>query len=224
MMRARILGGIMLGLAAVAAGGWLFAVNWSPARADYAVQGIDVSDEDGKIDWATIRAMDVDFTYARATIGVDTRDAMFLEYWAGMAEAGMPRGAIHSYSLCGPAADQAASFVAMVPRDPDALPAAIDLDFHDNCPARPERGIVLDQLRQLASVIETHSGKPVILRVTPKFEAQYGVSVAIPRPVWSVRAFFPPDYAARPWRLWQSSTIRRIEGVDRPVNWNVLAP
>ena len=28
--------------------------------------------------------------------------------------------------------------------------------------------------------------------------------------------FFPPAYSARPWRLWQASTIRRIEGAERP--------
>lgn len=224
MMRARIWMGFALTLAIAGACGWLYAVNWSPPRADYAVQGIDVSADDGKVDWPTIRAMDVDFAYARATIGVDSRDATFAQHWAGMSDAGVRRGAIHVYSLCRRATEQAASFVATVPRDPDALPAAIDLDFPDDCPARPERGVVLGELRQLASIIETHSGKPVIFRVTRQFEAQYGVSGAIPRPVWSVGLFFPPDYAARPWRLWQSSTIRRIEGVERAVNWNVLAP
>ncbi|MBX4390270.1 hypothetical protein K4H03_29750, partial [Mycobacterium tuberculosis] len=79
----------------------------------------------------------------------------------------------------------------------------------------------LVELRKLAATLETHSGKPVILRVSPEFEAQYQVSAAIDRPLWSTGMFFPPAYSARPWRLWQASTIRRIEGAERPVNWNV---
>ncbi|MEG3182213.1 GH25 family lysozyme [Sphingomonas sp. LT1P40] len=224
MRRFRIWAGIALALALVGVCAWLFVVAWAPGRADYGVQGIDVSDEDGAIDWFTVKAMDVDFAYARATIGVDARDALFHDYWAGMYEAGVRRGAIHVFSLCRLASDQADNFVATVSRDPGALPVAIDLDFHGDCPARPVRDVVLGEIRTLAAVIETHSGKPVILRISPDFETQYQISGAIPRPLWSTGNFFPPYYFARPWRMWQSSTLRRIEGVDRPVNWNVVAP
>nr|WP_302054083.1 GH25 family lysozyme [Sphingomonas tagetis] len=211
--------------AGIAAGGvWWFAGRWAPSRADYAVQGIDVSDANGAVDWAMVKARDVDFAYARATAAAATRDARFPGHWAAIAEAGIRRGAIHVFSLCAVAADQAGAFVATVPRDPDALPAAIDLDFHDDCPARPDRQVVLDEVRQLAATIETHSGKPVVLRVSPEFEAEYRVSEAIPRPLWSVGNFFAPDYATRPWRMWRSSNLRRVDGIDRPVNWNVVAP
>jgi lysozyme len=50
------------------------------------------------------------------------------------------------------------------------------------------------------------------------------VTAAIPRPVWAVQDFFPPDYAARPWRMWQANDMRRIDGVDGAVNWDVVAP
>jgi len=203
--------------------GWRFAENWAPARADYAVQGIDVSEASGAVDWATVKAMEVDFAYARATEGKATRDATFAQNWAGIESAGLRRGAIHIFSLCGPAEEQAGAFVATVPRDPEALPAAIDLAFHESCPARPSREVVLTEIRRLASVIETHSGKPTILRIAPEFEEQYQVSGAIPRPLWSKGFFRTPDYFARPWAMWQSSTIRRIEGVEQPVNWNVVA-
>jgi lysozyme len=223
MRRIRILAGILLALALVGVAGWMWAIGWAPARSDYAEQGIDVGDESGKIDWMTVRG-GIDFGYARATSGADVRDALFAENWAGMYEAGIRRGALHSYSLCQLASDQAGNFSATVPRDADALPVAIDLRFHPDCPARPERDVVLGEVRQLAALIETHSGKPVMLRITPEFEAQYQLSAAIDRPLWSTGMFFPPEYLARPWRLWQASTIRRIEGAERPVNWTVIAP
>ena len=225
MRRGLIWAGIITLILAVAGVlAWRFAVNWAPPRADYAVQGIDVSEATGEVDWTTVKAMEVDFAYARATEGVTTRDASFAQNWAGIEGAGLRRGAIHVFSLCGPADEQAGAFVATVPRDPEALPAAIDLAFNENCPARPSREVVLTEIRRLAAVIETHSGKPAILRVAPEFEQQYQVSGAIPRPLWSTGLFRKPEYFARPWAMWQSSTIRRIEGVERPVNWNVVAP
>ncbi|WP_066655589.1 MULTISPECIES: GH25 family lysozyme [unclassified Sphingomonas] len=224
MKTLRISAGIILALALVGVCAWMWAIAWAPARSDYAQQGIDVSDEAGKIDWFTARSSNLDFAYARATVGADVRDALFAENWAGIYEAGIRRGALHAFSLCQLASDQAGNFTATVPRDADALPVAIDLSFRDDCPARPERDVLLVELRQLAATIETHSGKPVILRISPDFEAQYQVSGAIDRPLWSTGMFFPPAYSARPWRLWQASTIRRIEGAERPVNWNVIAP
>ena len=211
-------------LAVASVFGWRFAVNWAPSRTDYAVQGIDVSQASGAIDWAMVKARDVDFAYARATEGAATRDPSFGQNWAGIESAGLRRGAIHVFSLCGTADDQAGTFVATVPRDPEALPAAIDLGFHEDCPARPSREVVLTEIRRLAATIETHSGKPTILRVTPAFEEQYQVSGAIPRPLWGTGFYRPPNYLSRPWAMWRSSTIRRIEGVESPVNWNVVAP
>jgi lysozyme len=224
MTRLRILGGLSLALAVVAAGTWWLAGRWAPARSSYAVQGIDVSDAQGDIDWAMVKARDVDFAYLRATAGADVRDPAFPLHWAGAGEAGIRRGAIHVFSLCARAGAQAGAFAATVPRDPDALPAAIDLDFHPDCPARPARDVVLTNLRQVAALIETHSGKPVVLRVAPDFEAAYRVSEAIPRSIWAVGDFFEPDYPTRPWRMWRSSSVRRVDGIGRPVNWNVVAP
>lgn len=201
----------------------MFATGWAPSRENYPVQGVDVSEANGAIDWAMVKARDVDFAYAQATRGADARDARFAANWAGMAEARIRRGAIHVFSLCRPAAEQAGAFVATVPRDPEALPAAIDLGFREDCPARPAREVVLTELRRLASVIETHSGKPAILRVAPDFEAEYRVSEAIARPLWSEGFLLAPDYFARGWAMWQSSTIRRIDGIEGPVNWNVVA-
>lgn len=225
MRRGLIWGGIIL-VILTGAGlfGWRFAVHWAPARTHYAVQGIDVSDASGAIDWAMVKAREVDFAYARATEGAAIRDASFTANWAGAGDAQIRRGAVHVFSLCGTAEAQAGAFVATVPRDPEALPAAIDLSFHEDCPARPSREVVLTEIRRLAATIETHSGKPAILRVAPEFEARYQVSGAIPRPLWSIGLFREPDYLARPWTMWQSSTIRRIEGVAGPVNWNVVAP
>lgn len=224
-MRAlRILIGLAVCAAILAGAVWWYAAQWAPARANYAVQGIDVSQASGAIDWRMVKARDVDFAYLAATSGADHRDAQFTGHWSAAAEAGIRRGAIHGFSLCATAAAQAGAFVATVPRDPGALPAAIDLDFRADCPARPARDVALDQIRELAAIIETHSGKPVVLRISAAFEDGYGVSEAIPRPIWAMRDFLKPDYTSRPWRMWRSNSFRRVDGIERPVEWSVVAP
>ncbi|MES2442268.1 MAG: GH25 family lysozyme [Pseudomonadota bacterium] len=221
--RTRIGAGFALALALIGFLAWLAAVNWRPDAKAFPLQGIDVSEAQGPIDWWTVKAnSEVGFAYARATIGADRRDKSFGRNWRGLYAVAMPRGAIHSFSLCQLAADQAGNFVKTVPRSDDQLPMALDLDFDPGCAARPERNVVLGEIGRFLAGVEAPAGKPAILRVSRAFEARYRVSQAIPRRLWSVQPFFPPDYFDKPWTMWQASGFRRIEGVPRAVNWDVM--
>lgn len=221
--RIRIGAGILLALALIGLTTTLFAIRWRPAVDSFPMQGIDVSAETGAIDWFAVKRGGASFGYARATVGADTRDPAFAGHWRDLFESGLRRGAIHVYSLCQLAADQAGNFVTTVPRSSDTLPAAIELDFTPDCAARPDRNVLIGELVRLATAMEVHTGKPIVLKVSRAFEAQYRVSETINRPLWSAQFFFPPSYFARPWRMWQATTIRRIEGASGPVNWSVVA-
>ncbi len=213
---------LIAGLALVI--GWSFALSWRPSATNYPFQGLDVDETRGPIDWWTVRADGADFAYVRATMGSTGRDTRFAANWSDVYATGMRRGALHVYSICNLAADQANNFNTTVPRDRDALPAAVVLDFTEGCDSRPEQRIVIDELRRFMTMVEEHTGKPVLMKLSRRFDATYQISAAIPRPVWAVQDFFPPDYAARPWRMWQANDMRRIEGVSGPVNWDVVAP
>ncbi len=220
--RARYLGVglVVIGLATLIA--WSFAINWYPAPRSYPFQGPDVDAADGAIEWPVVRGGGASFAYLTATIGADTRDPMFQANWSDVYASGLRRGAIHVYSLCRLAADQANNFNTTVPRTSDSLPPAIQIDFEDGCAARPERDVVIGEIERLVTMIETHTQTPVLLKVSRRFDAAYRVSAAIRRPIWSVQNFFPPDYAARPWRMWQASDMRRIDGAPGRVHWNVV--
>ena len=203
---------------------WVFAISWRPSDKDYAFQGVDVSADQGVIHWPTIQAAGADFGYMRATMGAKGRDAQFPTSWADAHAADIRRGAIHVWSFCQLAADQANNFNTTVPRVDDALPAAVLIDFSDDCTARPDRAVVVDELKRFLTMVESHTGKPVLLKITEPVDRAYTLSAAIDRPLWSTRNFFPPEYAARPWRMWQASDIRRIDGMSGPIHWNVVAP
>ncbi len=212
---------ILLGLAGVSL--WMFASRWRPSPTDYPVQGIDVSEDQGPIEWWSAKDAGVQFAYLRATSGAEGRDAAFAENWRGAGQAGVRRGALHVYSLCQPAAAQAGNFISTVPRPDDQLPPAVELDFSGDCPARPDRAALIGELGHFLAAIETHIGKPAILLVSPGFESDYRVAEPFPRLLWARQSFIAPWYFARPWTIWQASRLRRIDGVGTPVHWDVMA-
>jgi lysozyme len=215
---------VALLLAAGWGGGALFLARWTPDRARYPVQGITVSAASGAIIWPTARAAGVDFAYLVATVGADRRDPTFLNYLDGARGAGLRYGAIHRYSLCDKAGDQATRFMATVPRDAAMLPPAVALDFWPGCDARPSRPQMLAELTVFLNQIEGHEGKRAVLRVSRAMEAAYDLSSGIDRTLWLEGDLFPPDYATRPWVMWTASTWKRVPGIEGAVEWDAVAP
>lgn len=211
-------------LALFAGMAWLAVTRWHPSAQDYPIQGILVDDADGALDWPMLAAVPADFAYIRATMGSEARDPRFAFNWLGSAAAGVRRGVLHAYSLCQLADDQARNLVTTVPRGPDALPAVVSVSFDEGCDARPDRAVLVGELGRFIAAVETHMGKPVLLRETPEVAAQYHLSNDIARPTWSVGRFFPPSYAARPWRVWEATDLRRTEGAEGPLRWLAVAP
>ncbi|KQT32278.1 glycosyl hydrolase [Sphingomonas sp. Leaf412] len=212
---------ILLALALATVAGWRLAIRWHPSVAKYPVQGIDVSEANGAVEWAVAKGAGVDFGYAVATRGHNVRDRTFQAHWDAMAAAGVRRGAIHVYSFCQDGAEQANAFNTVVPLAPDALPAAIDLHYDPACPARPDRAALIADVAEAARRIEAHTGKPVLLKVAPDVEDDYTLVQALRRNIWATGNFLRPAYTDRPWRMWQASDIRRVDGVEGPVNWDV---
>lgn len=210
------------GLVLLAAALIWWGLHWKPNATDYPVQGVDVSADDGDIAWPTVEAAGADFAYVKATEGADISDPDFAANWSGTAQAGMRHGAYHVFSLCRLAADQATNFISIVPREKDALPAALTLDFKGNCKDRPDRAVVLRELKTFIEMVEAHTGKPLILQLTREFDDFYMVSDAVDRPLWLRGFLFPPSYGARGWVMWQASTFRRVAGIEGAVDWNVI--
>jgi lysozyme len=201
---------------------WSYATGWAPSRDEYAVQGIVVSDANGKPDWAQLGATGVDFAYITAVEGARGRDTQFQSNLDGVKQAGIRYGALHHFDICRLASDQATLFITTVPRSEAALPPAVQLDFSETCKGRPNRALILSELATFLGQIEAHSGMPAILLLTPEFEKEYKVSSAIDRTVWLEGNWFLPDYSARPWVMWTANTARSVDGIQGPVRWAVV--
>ena len=200
------------------------AERWRPSPARYPLQGVDLSERPGAVAWNSVRVAGADFAYLVATSGTRGRDPDFEANWQALPDAGLRRGAVHLYSLCEDGAAQADAFNAVVPRATDALPAAVDIADREGCDPPAPGPAVTDNLRRFVTRVEAHLSKPVILRLSRGVERRYTLSRALDRPLWLQQSFVAPGYATRPWRLWRATTMRRVEGVDQSLNWDVVAP
>ncbi len=213
---------ILVAGGAIGIGGWHYATGWAPDHATYPLQGVDLGEHPGEVEWGTVRAAGADFAYLVATVGSDRRAPAFEANWNALPQAGLRRGAVHLYSLCQPAVAQANAFNTTVPRVADALPAAVDIDLREDCAARPEPAALAAAVTRFATMVEAHTGKPVLLRISKPVERAFALTAAVRRPVWESGNFFAPDYAARPWTMWRASDLRQVDGIQGPVNWNVV--
>ncbi|WP_373488074.1 glycoside hydrolase family 25 protein [Blastomonas sp.] len=214
---------IVVLLALLAAAAWWATSRWAPSRDDYPVQGLYVTSVDGALSWPTLAVMGSDFAYVRASAGGKTRDSRFAANIEAARNSGMRYGAVHEFSLCDTEEEQAEMFITTVPRDPDMLPPVISLAFDEEaCKARPDRAMVLSELNTFLNQIESHSEKPALLRISADFEEAYVVSDGLSRTVWLIGDFFPPDYAAKSWVMWQANSRYRIKGAPQGVRWNVV--
>lgn len=223
--RLRLIGALLL-LAMVAGGaGWWHVSHWTPDRAAWPLQGVEIGAEDGAVNFAAIRAIGADFAYLDASASAFARDPAFVANLEAARAAKMQVGAVHRYDPCQPAEKQAANFVTVVPRDKALLPPAVALDdLADGCPVKVSDAAVESELTTFLNQIETHTGKAAILKVSPAFEARYRIARAIDRNLWLERTRFQPDYAGRPWMLWTANAALATEASPDPLRWVVVQP
>src|SRR5205807_9524706 len=96
---------------------------------DTLIEGIDVSSNQGEVDWGTVARAGKAFGFARATIGGHQCDPQFVANWQRMSDAGILRGAYHFFWPLTPWQDQAANFIRTVGAlNAGDLPPVLDLE------------------------------------------------------------------------------------------------
>lgn len=224
-VKLRILGALLLLAMIGGAWGWWHLRHWTPDRAVFPTQGVEIGDGDGDVDWKSLKAVGANFAYIDASASAFARDPRFVGNFEAARAAGMQVGAVHRYDPCQPAEKQAANFVTTVPRDATLLPPAVELDaLADGCPVKVSDARVESELMTFLNQVETHTGKPVILKVTPPFEARYRVANKLDRNLWLVRDRLMPGYAGRPWALWTANGDLANEIAQGGLRWLVVQP
>jgi len=223
--RLRIFGALLLLALVGSATLWWHLHHWLPPREEYPVQGIEIGANDGKLAWTSLKAIGAGFAYIDASASAFARDPLFARNFEKARGEGLPVGAVHRYDPCQPADRQAANFVIVVPPDPDLLPPAVELDMlADDCPVKITDAAVESELMTFINQVETHSGKPVLLKISAAFEDRYGMAARIDRNLWLVQDRLQPDYAGRPWTLWTANSALANEVSGQDLRWIVVRP
>jgi lysozyme len=221
----RVIGTVGLIALVAAIFAWWHLDHWQPERGAYPVQGVEIGSDDGAINWKSVKAIGADFAYIDASASAFARDPTFVRNLAEAKKAGMQVGAVHRYDPCQPADKQAANFVTVVPRDAGMLPPAVELEMlADDCPVKVSDAGVESELTTFLNQVETHTGKPAILKVKEPFEVRYNIAAAVDRNLWLVRDRFQPDYAGRPWTLWTANRSLDNEAGGEGLRWIVAQP
>ena len=192
----------------------------------YPVHGVDVSRWQGEIDWAKLRTQGANFAYIKATDGGDHLDPMFKTNWNRAKAAGLKRGAYHFFYWCRVASEQADWFIRNVPRDPDALPPVIDVEWNGDsrCKQRISRARVLEKMQVFIDKIERHYGQRPIIYTAPDFYKDNLQGEFLDYPFWLRAVAQHPSkvYPGRKWVFWQYSGSGLSHGVSEKIDLNAF--
>lgn len=234
---ARVLGAIGVSTILASCGGGGGGVNQYPAKGDsrphpavaraltMPIQGIDVSKWQGNIDWAAVRAAGTRFAFIKATEGGDYIDPMFHANWQGARAAGVQRSAYHFVYWCRPVHEQVAWIVQNFPRDRDALPPVLDVEWNSHsktCPHRQPKETALAVIRILLTALEQHTGKRPVIYTDIPFHEEVLEGELMNYKFWIRSTAAEPHvrYRNRPWTFWQFTTTGRVPGIGVPVDRN----
>ncbi|MEL7093140.1 MAG: GH25 family lysozyme [Pseudomonadota bacterium] len=184
-----------------------------------AVQGIDVSKYQGKIDFGAVKAADKSFVFVKATEGDTGVDPSFASNIAASRAAGLMTGAYHFYISHDAAESQFANFSKHVSLGAGDLPPVVDIE---NLASHSPDGWQ-NTLRQFLQLLEKHYGVQPIIYSGVSFANSY-LSGFQDYPLWVAQYTSAPQPKVpadwKVWSFWQYSQSGNVAGIAGAVDLN----
>jgi lysozyme len=181
------------------------------------VEGIDVSEFQGNINWSQVKAAGKQFAFIRVSDGT-YQDPKFATNWAGAKAAGVLRGA---YQFFRPEDDPIAiadQFLAKIGTlGPGDLPPVLDVEVTDSQSAATIR----TNMEKWLAHVEAKTGRTPFIYVSPGFwpnvgspnESHYRLWVAN----WQVNCPNTPTGWST-WQMWQYADNGSVSGISGAVD------
>jgi lysozyme len=184
-------------------------------------EGIDLSHNNGPVDWPLLAREPISFVYLKATEGAAHVDTEFQNNWREATRAGWQVGAYHFYRLCQGGQAQADNFIRQVEVRAGTLPPAVDLEHAHNCKPVDGREAALAELRIFLAALEAEYGALPVIYTTPAFHDEWLAGEGFDaHPFW-IRSL--DGEPAPPYAIWQYAMNGKAAGVEGPVDLNRAA-
>jgi len=190
----------------------------------YEIHGIDVSKYQSYIDWPSVKGMKVHnvkigFAFIKATEGLGNVDKQFKRNWKKAEEAGVTRGAYHFFLATKSGKTQAQNFIKNVDLLPGDLPPVLDIEQLYG--VKPER--MRKEVQDWLDVVEQYYKVKPIIYTYVNFYSRYMAGQFDQYPLWAAH-YLEKDRPRinRPWLFWQHNEGGRVNGISRPVDFNVF--
>ena len=184
-------------------------------------KGIDVSEHNGHVDWAKVKASGRAFAFARVSDGLNYPDSEFAKNWSGMKAAGVVRGAYQYFRPGQGAVEQANLLLSkMGALGPDDLPPVLDVET-----ANGQSGAnVVKGVRAWIDRVKGQTGRSPILYAAAGFwDTLPDTAQFAPYTLWVANygqtcPYLPKTWSK--WAFWQSSESGSVPGVSGGVDVN----
>jgi lysozyme len=181
------------------------------------IAGIDVSNNNGTVDWAMVQSAGIVFAYARIAENT-TPDSQFATNWSGMQANGVVRGA---YQFFRPGSDPTAqaNYVVGVLGKLGAtdLPVVVDVETTDN----QSPATIAANLATFVDAVAGGTGKqPIIFAGKSFWETSVQSAAFASEPLWiSAWGVVCPNLPSQwsSWIMWQDSVTATVAGVSGTV-------
>ncbi|MER5392665.1 lysozyme [Saccharopolyspora sp. NPDC002686] len=194
------------------------------------VEGIDVSNHNGPIDWGKVAADGKKFTFVLATDGTSFSNPRYSEQYHGAKAAGLIAGAYHFARPSDSSAEEQANRfldVADYQADGKTLPPVLDLEVDPNSGGC--YGMSVDQMHQWTKTfndkVKERTGKEPVIYANPSFwrECMGSTNSFDGHPLWL--ASYGVDSPSVPngfsnWHFWQYTDQGSVAGISGNTDLN----
>jgi lysozyme len=187
------------------------------------VDGIDVSQWQGDVNFVSVRNANYRFAIARGASGTKP-DEKFATNWSKMKSAGLIRGVYQYFRPAQDGAAQANVLLDLVERagglEAGDFPPVIDVEeLGGRTPAQ-----MMAEVKKWVSVVQRRTGRKPIVYANQHWEEEYGNPNNLGLPLWVAKyttQWCPQIPSAwNEWVMWQYSEKGSVPGVQGPVDLN----
>lgn len=189
-------------------------------RADFDVEGIDLSHHQAVVDWSRVARAGMHFAYLKATEGTDHVDTRFADNWPEARYAGLARGAYHFFRPDRDAGAQARHFFSTVDLQVGDLPPVLDVETT----AGATRDDLVRGVRAWLYHAEARYGVRPVIYTNLTFYYRHLAGHFDDYTFWIARygERVPSIAPAARLAFWQYGDRGRVPGVEGPVDLNVF--